>query len=121
MNIHQQIEAMRDMTPKELREKYIEAFCEPSRSGNKAYLFKRIAWRLQSNAEGTLSQRARKRATELARDADIRTTVPRHANGGSNGTQRTVAAHVANGLPMPGAVITREYLGRTIEVKVLPK
>jgi len=120
-NIHQRIEAMRDMTAKQLRETYIEVFGEPSRSGNKAYLFKRIAWRLQSNVEGTLSERARRRAAELARDADIRTTVPRHPAIGSSSTRRTVAGPVGNGLPMPGAIITREYKGRTIEVKVLPK
>jgi hypothetical protein len=31
------------MTPAELRKKYLEVFGEPSRSGNKDFLFKRIA------------------------------------------------------------------------------
>jgi hypothetical protein len=69
--------ALREMSPAQLREKYLEVFGEPSRSGNKDFLFKRIAWRLQSLAEGGLSERARQRAAELARDADIRTTLPR--------------------------------------------
>jgi hypothetical protein len=34
-------------------------------------LIKRIAWRMQALAEGDQSQRARRRATELARDADV--------------------------------------------------
>src|SRR4051812_12959441 len=76
-NIQQTITALRQMTPAQLRERYQEAFGEPSRSGNRQFLFKRIAWRIQSLAEGTLSERAHKRAEELAREADIRTTLPR--------------------------------------------
>jgi hypothetical protein len=36
-------------------------------------LMRKIAWRIQANAEGDLSERARRRAAELADDADIRT------------------------------------------------
>src|SRR3954452_18313376 len=60
-----------------LREQYLEVFGEPSGSGNKAYLFKKLAWRLQSLAEGGLSERAKRRAEELVRDADLRTNVRR--------------------------------------------
>ena len=34
-------------------------------------MFRRIAWRLQALAEGDLTERARERARELARDADL--------------------------------------------------
>jgi hypothetical protein len=76
-NVSQEVAALRRMTPAQLREKYLEVFGEPTRSGNKEFLCKRLAWRLQSLAEGGLSERARQRAAELARDADIRTTMPR--------------------------------------------
>src|SRR5438445_3315810 len=76
-SIEQRIAALGRMTPAQLREKYLEVFGEPSRSGNRGFLFKRIAWRIQANAEGGLSERARRRAEELARDADLRTTLPR--------------------------------------------
>jgi hypothetical protein len=36
------------------------------------WLVKRIAWRMQALAEGDLSERARRRAAELANDADLR-------------------------------------------------
>jgi hypothetical protein len=40
-------------------------------------LIRRIAWRLQANAEGGLSERALKGAAELALDFDVRITSPR--------------------------------------------
>src|SRR5438309_9954132 len=76
-SIEQTIAALGRMTAAQLRDKYQEVFGEPSRSGNRDFLFKRLAWRLQANAEGGLSERAKRRAEELARDADLRTTLPR--------------------------------------------
>ena len=65
------------MTPAQLRARYQYLFGQPSRSGNRQYLVKRLTWRDQSLAEGGLSERAKRRAEELARDANLRTTVPR--------------------------------------------
>ena len=42
-----------------------------------AWLIKRIAWRMQANHEGGLTERARQRARELACDADLRLSAPR--------------------------------------------
>ena len=36
----------------------------------------RIAWRVQANAEGDLTERSRRRAEELANDADLRLRRP---------------------------------------------
>ena len=58
-NIHSQIAALGKMTPSQLRDKYLEIFGEPTRSGNREFLYKRLAWRIQSHAEGGLSERAR--------------------------------------------------------------
>jgi hypothetical protein len=60
-----------------LREKYAEVFGEGTASKNLPWLRRRIAWRIQANAEGDLSERAKARAAELARDADLRITAPR--------------------------------------------
>ena len=76
-NVGTEIAALPRMEIKDLRSRYAEVFGEPTKSGNKQWLAKRIAWRLQSMAEGDLSERARKRAAELARDSDLRTTTPR--------------------------------------------
>jgi hypothetical protein len=109
----------------QLRNKYLEVFGEPSRSGNKAYLFKKLAWRLQSLAEGGLSERAKRRAEELARDADLRTTVPRTPAVTDGAADRTVVrAAPARGtgdhrLPIPGTVLTKTYKNRHVAVTVL--
>jgi hypothetical protein len=93
-------------------------FGEASRSGNKDYLIKRIGWRIQSLAEGGLSERAKARAAELARDADIRATVPRTTTP----TTVTLPGPPMNRrLPMSGAVLTRHYQGRLIQVTVPAK
>ena len=79
-----EIESVRKLKTKALRARYEELFGEESRSSNHAHLFRRVAWRLQANAEGDLSERARKRALELAEDAALRLRAPRrfwHADG----------------------------------------
>src|SRR4051794_31434028 len=115
--IEQTIAALRRMTVTQLRDKYLEVFGEPSRSGNKDFLFKRVAWRVQALAEGDLSERARRRAEELARDADLRTTVPRSPAIDAP-ARRLVPAH--DRLPISGTMLTRKYRGKQVEVKVLP-
>jgi len=50
-----QVTALRRMTVGELREKYREVFGEETRSGNKDWLWKRIAWRIQEIEYGGLS------------------------------------------------------------------
>ena len=53
-----EIRALRIMTTGELRDRYREVFSEESRSYNKQYLVRRIAWQLQARDEGGLSERA---------------------------------------------------------------
>ena len=60
------IAALQDMTLADLRETYHEVFGEETRSRHKDFLRKRIAWRLQANEEGDLSERAKRRAAEIA-------------------------------------------------------
>ncbi len=79
----------------QLREKYAEVFGEPTRTGNKVWLVKRIIWRMQALVEGDISERARQRAAELANDADLRTTVPRAPKSASAAPERTISAAVA--------------------------
>ena len=61
LDIGKQIAELKQMTVRALREKYEQVFGETTRAGNKDFLFKRIAWRIQSLAEGDLSERARRR------------------------------------------------------------
>lgn len=68
---------LRQMKVGALRAKYREIFGEDSRSSNKQFLFRRIARRLQAQAEGDLSERARRRITEIADETDLRARAPR--------------------------------------------
>ena len=77
MTMNQQIASLERMTVGQLQARYAEAFGEPARSGNRQWLFRRVAWRVQAMAEGDLTERARERARELARDADLRVRPPR--------------------------------------------
>src|SRR5579864_5592205 len=71
-----EIEALGRLGVAELRGKYLEVFGQESRSNHKQYLVRRIAWRLQANAEGDLSERARQRALALAQETELRIRAP---------------------------------------------
>ena len=53
-----EIKQLRSLTVTGLRANYREVFGEDSRSGNKAYLYRRIAWHLQSPRVTYRSERA---------------------------------------------------------------
>ncbi len=115
LNVGKEVAALQRMTVRELRTRYAEVFGEETRAGNKAWLVKRIAWRLQSLAEGDLSERARQLAAELANDADVRLSPPKAKPASPTPVGRTTTATLAikadNRLPLPGTVIVREYKG----------
>jgi hypothetical protein len=77
---------------------------------------------MQANAEGDLSQRARRRAEALANDADLRMKPPKGrvpaAAGGGSVTGRVAPSRDPR-VPMPGTVLTRPYKGKTVQVTVL--
>src|SRR5437868_5506348 len=108
------------MTPAELREKYAEVFGEASRSGHKEWLVKRIIWRMQANAEGDLSERAKRRALELANDADLRVKAPRPEKRTlpmvATSVCRVLPERQDRRLPITGTVISRPYKGKTLHV-----
>ncbi|HWB07725.1 MAG TPA: DUF2924 domain-containing protein [Pirellulales bacterium] len=123
LNIGKEVAALRRMTVNELRNRYVEVCGEAMRVRNKDWLVKRIAWRIQANAEGDLSERARRRATELANDAELPRTPPKTPTPPANAPKRATVAQWAScssRLPPPGSIITRDYKGETLQVQVLP-
>jgi len=118
LDIQAELAAMEAMTPKQLREKYVAVFGEPTRSGNRRFMIKRIAWRLQANAEGDLPERVLERALELARDSDLRTTAPK-ARSTDGPTVERSATFKRGGPLTVGTQLTRKYKGKTIVVTVL--
>jgi len=124
LDIAKELAALESMSVGQLHERYADVFGEPARSRHRQYLIRRIAWRLQANAEGGLSERALRRAAELADEADVRVTPPKRAATAASerpgpGTVRVPVATDPR-LPAPGAAITRKYKGRTVSVTVLP-
>ena len=121
VNVATELAALEAMTVNELRAKYAQVFGEETRVGNKAWLVKRVIWRLQALAEGDLSERARKQAAELAQDADLRLSPPRQKQTTLASVQKNGrASALVNGhLPLPGTILTRWYKGQTLKVQVL--
>ena len=69
--------------------RYEDLFGERPRTRHRVWLLRRIAWRLQANLQGGLTERARARALEIAGDRDLRLTAPRAAKGtGARGRNR---------------------------------
>ncbi|HMO35171.1 MAG TPA: DUF2924 domain-containing protein, partial [Gemmatales bacterium] len=113
MTLQQKMATLPHLRVTELRRMYAEVFGEPTNANNRDWLTKRLAWRLQAQAMGGLTERAKARAGELANEADLRTTPPP-----TYATMPTVGERDAR-LPAPGAVITRSYKGVPHHVEVL--
>jgi hypothetical protein len=123
-NIEREMAVLQRLGAGQLRLRYAELFGETTNANNKAWLLKRIAWRLQALAEGDLSERARQRAAELACDADLRLNPPRGMAGETCAIEaqtrtRTLEYETDSRLPPPGSILTRNYKGRVLQVQVL--
>jgi len=110
-----EIERLRSLTVAQLRGKYREVFRQESLSNNRPFLIRRVAWRLQANVEGDLSERARQRALILAEEADLRIRAPqaflKQLSMGSRDPR----------LPAVGTRLTRQFRGQSVTVEVLEK
>jgi DUF2924 family protein len=112
MNIQQEIAAIRLMSLKELRRKYVDLCGQLPRGSHKGHLLRRVAWQAQAAVEGGLSNRAERRAAELAKDLDLPVK-------GSRKPPVPTTAKRDKRLPARGTVLVRPYRGRMIEVRVL--
>ena len=122
VNVAKEVAALNTMSVAELRARYAQVFGEEARVGHKTWLIKRIIWRLQALAEGDLSERAKKRAAELANDADLRLYPPRSSQVVLE--SRTSTPRLQRNderLPPPGRTLSRLYKGKMVHVRILPK
>jgi hypothetical protein len=120
--VNNEIEALRKMTVGQLKKKYREVFGEESRSNHRQFLVRRVAWRIQANLEGGLSERARQRALEMADDADLRIRAPRNFLKSPLDTSRvrevSVGPEADPRLPLPGTDLIRRFRGKDVVVRV---
>ena len=120
LNIVNEVAALQRLSVGQLRQRFAEVFGEATLASNRTWLIKRIAWRLQALAEGDLSERARRRAAELARDADLRLNPPRRQTTTAPPPEPvTIPAPVDHRLPPPGTILSRPYKGQLVQVQVL--
>ena len=117
--IYTEIERLGSMRLAELRARYRELFGEDTGSAHKQHLVRRIAWRLQVQAQGDLSERARRRALEIANDADLKTQVPAHWEGKRASSRSHRRSRPADRIPAAGTLLRRVYRDRTVVVKIL--
>jgi hypothetical protein len=114
-SLTQQLASLGSMTVGELAERFREVFGFPTRTRNKPYLRKRVAWQIQALAEGGLSTRAWAKIEELAPLAPVRWR--------PDLTAVTVALPLPRRrdprLPAPGTVLVRVHKDVKHQVTVL--
>jgi len=115
-NIPAELAALERMTVAELRDKWQEVNGKPTTASNKAYLQKRLAWRIQELAEGGLSERAKQRIQELLQEAPLNWRKVKKGQiniliGGANKRDRR--------LPEVGSTLVRIYNRVEHRVKIL--
>ena len=124
-----ELAAIEEMTVSELHEKWFDVFGEASRSRNRRYLIKRLAYRLQEIAEGGLDAESLARIEELAATTPVRQRrAPRRkkvtvtaraetqpAETTADAGEETLAKKPAKPrdprLPPAGTVLTRAFSG----------
>ncbi|MBF0572106.1 MAG: DUF2924 domain-containing protein [Candidatus Omnitrophica bacterium] len=118
-SIVEQIMTLKNQSVEELKAKYEEVFKgEKPTSNNRPYLWRKIAYRLQELEYGGLSVNTQSRINELIDQYDPvnnKMLRPQNAPGKAKTNGRDTR------LPIPGAIIRKEYKGQVLEVKVLEK
>jgi hypothetical protein len=107
------------MTAKQLQAEYLRTFGEPTRSANKSWMIKRIAWKMQTDGHPGLSPEAQAKAQELLPTSTFRLNPPPQLEAQM---PKPKASTPSDGrdprLPAPGTIITRLYKGELLQVTV---
>ncbi|MDD3375791.1 MAG: DUF2924 domain-containing protein [Candidatus Omnitrophica bacterium] len=113
------IMALKEKSLTELKEAYKKLFDgKKAPSNNKVYLWRKIAYRIQEIDYGGLSAKTKDKVQELIQKYDpinnktLRPNTP-EMNGPSRKHKRDKR------LPILGTVITKEYKGKVLQVKIL--
>ena len=103
----------------ELKARYKELYgSETAPSSNKVYLWRKIAYKLQEIEHGGLADQAQGKIEEFTQKYDPvnNKTLRPGKNSDNNGKLSRDKR-----LPIPGTIITKEYKGTSLEVKILEK
>jgi len=115
-----QIMALRENSLSELKAKYEELFPgQNTPSNNKVFLWRKIAYRLQELEYGGISAETQSKIQQLIQQYDpINNKALRPDNIPENQPKKSGISRDKR-LPIPGTVITKEYKGISLQVKVL--
>jgi len=119
--IIKEIQALQRMSVGELRVEWQRLYGEPTRSRNKTFLWRRLAWRVQELAHGGLPDDTKGRILALAPATFTRAqTPPRFGSAlGLVASPPGSSPRRDPRLPAPGSIIMREYRGQTLRLQVL--
>lgn len=109
--------ALKTASLPELQKEYSALYdCKKAPSNNKTYLWQRIAYHIQELQYGGLPEEVKNKAKELVQEYDpINNKILR-----MNGSNKCNVSRDKR-LPIPGTVISKEYKGAVIQVKILDK
>lgn len=125
-----QLAALETMNVPALAEKYRELYGEPTRSRNRAYLKKRLAWRIEANFQGDLSPGAIARIQQLGDQLperwQMRLGQPASEPAAASDAATKLDAALSTAtteprdprVPPVGTVVRRVFDGKTHEVTV---
>jgi ABC-type cobalt transport system substrate-binding protein len=112
-----QIMALKNASIAEIKQKYSELFAgKKASSDNRTYLWQKIAYRIQELEYGGLPEEAQNKVKKLAQEYD-----PINNKALRPNVIKIQRLSRDQRLPIPGTVITKEYKGIAVEVKVLDK
>lgn len=115
-DLHARIEALQRMPCAELRELWRETFGEDPRSGNVPWMRRRLAWGVQAQALGGLSEAAKQRIQDLTPVALASMPWGFRSFPERNGSVPPVKRD--RRIPTPGTTLARRYKGQMLEVLV---
>ncbi|MFA5337653.1 MAG: DUF2924 domain-containing protein [Candidatus Omnitrophota bacterium] len=115
-----QIMELKEKSLAELRAKYEELFPgQKAPSNNKVFLWRKIAYRLQELEYGGISAETQSKIQQLIQQYDpINNKTLRPDNIPENHPKKSSLRRDKR-LPIPGTVITKEYKGTKLQVKIL--
>ena len=120
-SIIKEIQALQRMTVGQLRVEWERLYGEPTRSRNRTFLWRRLAWRVQERALGGLPESAKARILEIAPTTFERSQVPPGFTPVTGGGSTPPRHHTKRDprLPAPGATLVRRYKDADVRVLVM--
>lgn len=112
-----QLAALYKMSVAQLAEEYLRLYGAPTRTRNKPYLQKRLAWRIQELAHGGLPASALQRIKELGDDLPERWRMKQDAKVRAAAPLEALEPRDSR-VPPVGTIVRRDFDGVTHEVTI---